>query len=153
MDESIGRRRTHDLSVKHRRETFQIRTHHRASHASAERSKDMGVRDYVAQRSDQIDQGKDDVLTAITSLHATQRTVLELRQKAQIERLREPDDSLAVAIQENIASLRVLEKAFTDVVDAAEALPFGFSQADAAEKRLEAALPSTNGPPGPPSSS
>lgn len=116
----------------------------------------MGARDYVTQRSDQIDQGKTDVLTAIEGLHAVQRVVMTLRQKVQVERLRESDGALSNAMQENVAQLAGLEKAFDAVVGAVEALPQSFEAVDAAEKRLAAALPSTVAPPssgGPPASS
>lgn len=103
----------------------------------------MGARDYVNQRSSQINKGKTDVLTAIDELHTVQRTVLELRQKVQVERLREVNTSLASAMEENVGQLLVLERAFEDVVSAVEGLPPAFAQVDAAEKRLEAALPST----------
>ena len=113
----------------------------------------MGARDYVTQRSDQIDQGKDDVVTAMESLHSVQRVVLTLRQKVQVERLREPDGALANAMQENVAQLTGLEKAFDAVIGAVEKLPTSFEAVNAAEKRLEAALPSTEPPSssGPPS--
>ena len=110
----------------------------------------MGARDYVTQRSSQIDQGKDDVLTAIEGLHAVQLVVMTLRQKVQVERLRESNGALSNAMQENVAQLAGLEKAFEAVVGAAEKLPTSFESVDAAEKRLEAALPSSSG--GPPSS-
>ena len=115
----------------------------------------MGARDYVTQRSSQIDQGKDDVLDAIEGIQETQGIILSLRQKAQVERLREPDDALATAMEQNVVDLAKLEQAFNAVANAVEALPASFAQVDASEKRLEAALPSTSppGPPGPPSSS
>ncbi len=109
----------------------------------------MGARDYVIQRSSQIDQGKADVLTAIGSLHTTQRKVMELRQVVQVERLKESDSALATAMLENVRSMSMLEAAFDAVVNAVEALPPSFEAVDESEKRLEAALPST-APPGPP---
>ncbi len=112
----------------------------------------MGARDYITQRSSQINQGKTDVLTVLDSMHTTQRTVLSLRQKAQVERLREEDSALANAMALNVSELEVLEQAFDAVVGKVEGLPDAFARVDAAEKRLEAALPSTT-PPGPPSSS
>lgn len=112
----------------------------------------MGARDYVTQRSSQIDQGKDDVLTAIREVHKVQREVLKLRQVAQVERLLEPDPALMNAMDENVKMLAGLERSFDAVVNSIEALPVSFEAVDAAEQRLEAALPSTS-PPGPPSSS
>lgn len=114
----------------------------------------MGARDYVTQRSDQINQGKTDVLSVIEEIHKTQITVLTLRQKAQIEQLREPDSALANAMEMNVTQLAKLEAAFNAVVGAVEKLPSTFLEVDFAEKRLEAALPplpSSSG--GPPSSS
>ena len=113
----------------------------------------MGARDYVTQRSDQISDGKIDALTAIDSMHTIQRTVLELRQKAQVERLREVDNALANTMELNVTELKVLEQAFDAIVGTVEGLPDAFAKVDAAEKRLEAALPSTVPPSssGPPS--
>ena len=113
----------------------------------------MGARDYIAQRSSQIDQGKIDALTTIEDMHGIQRVVLELRQKVQVERLREPDVALANAMEQNATELEALEKAFDAVVNTVEGLPGAFAKVDAAEKRLEAALPSTEPPSsgGPPS--
>ena len=112
----------------------------------------MGARDYVAQRSSQIDHGKVEVLKAIRNVHVVQREVLRLRQVAQVERMLESDASLAYAMEENITMLTGLETAFGAVVDSIEKLPTSFEAVDGAEKRLEAALPSTS-PPSPPSSS
>lgn len=106
----------------------------------------MGAREYITQRSDQIDRGKSDVLSAMDSLHTIQRTVLTLRQKAQVERLREPDTALSNAMEQNVAQLKGLQQAFDTIVGAVEALPQSFEAVDAAEKRLEAALPSTKPP-------
>ena len=103
----------------------------------------MGARDYVVQRSSQIDQGKTDVLKAIRDVHKVQREVLKLRQVAQVERLLESDTSLANAMEENVKMLAGLERAFDAVVDSVESLPASFESVDRAEKRLEAALPST----------
>lgn len=113
----------------------------------------MGARDYVTQRSSQIDQGKQDALTTIESMHSIQRVVLELRQKVQVERLREPDVALANTMEQNAKELKALEQAFDAVVNTVEGLPGAFANVDAAEKRLEAALPSTEPPSsaGPPS--
>lgn len=114
----------------------------------------MGARDYLTARSSQIDQGKTDVLKAIKEVHKVQREVLKLRQIAQVERLLESDTSLANTMEENVKMLAGLERAFDDVVLSIEALPPTFAHVDAAEKRLEAALPplpSSSG--GPPSSS
>lgn len=106
----------------------------------------MGARKYITSRADKIDKGKADVLTAVESLHAVQREVLELRQIAQIERLREPDTALVNAMEENVSMLTGLEGAFDAVVGAVEKLPTSFEAVDRAEKRLEAALPSTTPP-------
>ncbi len=106
----------------------------------------MGARDYVTQRSSQIDQGKTDVLDAIGNLHTIQRTVLRLRQRAQVERLREGNRALAVTMSTNVSELEVLEQAFDAVVGTVEGLPDAFARVDAAERRLEAALPSTAPP-------
>ena len=106
----------------------------------------MGARDYVTQRSSQIDQGKTDSLTAIGNLHTIQRTVLRLRQRAQVERLRERDVALSRTMEQNVSELKVLEAAFDAVVGTVEGLPDAFAKVDAAEKRLEAALPSTTPP-------
>lgn len=103
----------------------------------------MGARKYVTSRADKIDKGKINTLEAVESLHAVQREVLQLRQIAQIERLREPDTSLANAMEENVSMLTGLEGAFDAVVGAVEKLPTSFEAVDRAEKRLEAALPST----------
>ena len=111
----------------------------------------MGARDYVTQRSSQINQGKKDALTGIGDFHTIQRTILSLRQSAQVERLREPDTTLANAMELNVSELKVLERAFDSIVDTVESLPDAFARVDAAEKRLEAALPSSSGG-GPPSS-
>ena len=108
----------------------------------------MGAREYITQRSDQINDGKNDALTAIDSMHKIQRTVLELRQTAQVERLREPDNALAKTMELNVTELKVLERAFDAIVGTVEGLPDAFAKVDAAEKRLEAALPSSSsGPP------
>ena len=109
----------------------------------------MGAREYITQRSDQIERGKSDALTAIDSMHKIQRTVLALRQKAQVERLREPDNALAKTMELNVTELKVLEQAFDAIVGTVEGLPDAFAKVDAAEKRLDAALPSSSG--GPPS--
>jgi hypothetical protein len=106
----------------------------------------MGARDYVVQRSSQIDQGKTDVLKAIKEVHKVQREVLKLRQIAQVERLLESDTSLANAMEENVKMLAGLETAFGAVVSSIESLPASFDAVDYAEKRLEAALPSTTPP-------
>lgn len=103
----------------------------------------MGARDYVAQRSSQIDHGKVEVLKAIRNVHVVQREVLRLRQVAQVERMLESDTSLVSAMGENVIMLAGLEKAFAAVVDSIEKLPTSFEAVDRAEKRLEAALPST----------
>lgn len=104
----------------------------------------MGARDYITQRSNQIDQGKADVLIAIGSLHTVQRSVLALRQTAQVERLKETNDALARSMEENVNQLQGLEQAFSAVVGAVEVLPASFAAVDVAEKRLEAAVPSTS---------
>lgn len=111
----------------------------------------MGARDYITKRADKVNQGKTDALTAMESLHAVQREVLELRQTAQVERLREADTALAMAMEENVNMLTGLEGAFEAIVGAVEKLPVSFEGVDAAEARLEAAMPSTT-PPTPPSS-
>ncbi len=106
----------------------------------------MGARDYIDHRANKVKQGKTDVLTAIEGVHAVQREVLELRHKAQIERLREVDTSLVNTMDENLTMLAGLERAFDGVVKSIEALPASFKAVDAAEARLEAAMPSTEPP-------
>ena len=106
----------------------------------------MGARKYITSRADKIDKGKTDVLDAVEILHTVQREVLGLRQIAQIERLREPDTALANAMVENVSMLTGLEGAFDAVVEAVEKLPTSFEAVDRAEKRLEAAMPSTTPP-------
>ncbi len=104
----------------------------------------MGAQEYVTQRSTQIDQGKTDVLSAIDKVHKTQRVILGLRQTAQIERLRETDAALRVTMEDNVSELGLLEEAFNAIVGTLEKLPTTFAGVDAAEQRLEAALPSTS---------
>ncbi len=106
----------------------------------------MGAAEYIAQRSSQITQGKADTLTTIGEFHALQRKVLTLRQSVQVERLKEPDRALMLAMEENVAAIQLLEDAFDGVVDRVEALPSAFLAVEAAEARLEAAMPSTEPP-------
>ena len=149
-----GKRRSRGSKKRRRRATYQGRRRRKGLPASAKRGRRaMGAREYITQRSSQIDQGKIDALTTIEDMHGIQRVVLGLRQKVQVERLREPDTALANAMEQNATELEALEKAFDAVVNTVEGLPGAFAKVDAAEKRLESALPSTEPPSsgGPPS--
>lgn len=106
----------------------------------------MGAAEYLIERSSQITQGKADTLTTIGEFHVLQRKVLALRQIIQVERLKEPDRALMLAMEENVAAIQLLEEAFDGVVDRIEALPTAFLSVEAAEARLEAAMPSTEPP-------
>lgn len=144
----IGRNRVSRSDAICQRRTFRARKRQRVWRVSDDKYQevDMGARDYVTKRGDKVNQGKADILTAIEGVHAVQREVLELRQTAQVERLREPDASLVNAMDENLSTLTGLERAFDSVVNSIESLPASFLAVDAAEARLEAALPSTEPP-------
>lgn len=106
----------------------------------------MGAAEYIAQRSDKITQGKADTLDTIGEFHVLQRQVLALRQIVQVERLKEPNASLSVAMAGNVGAIEQLEEAFDSVVDSVEKMPAAFLAVEAAEARLEAAMPSTEPP-------
>ena len=106
----------------------------------------MGARDYINHRANKVNQGKTDTLNAVEGLHTIQREILELRQKAQVEQLREVDTALATAMDENHSMLTGLAGGFVSVVSAVESLPASFKAVDAAEARIEAAMPSTEPP-------